>query len=147
MKKILFSLVALILVACGGASTEFDKNSMQWNDADISHYRMQVGVSCFCPFADVNPITVEVRDGQIVSMVGANGAEILDTDSIYVPLAQYANVDSLFVWVGDALANADKAEVSYDETYGFPATVAIDYITEATDDEIWVDVLNFEVLE
>lgn len=140
-------MLIFVVAACGGTSTEFDANLMKWNESNISHYRMQVGVSCFCPFADINPITVEVKDGQIVSMVGANGAEVLDTDPMYVTLAQYANVDSLFTWLGQALADADKIEISYDATYGFPSTIAIDYITEATDDEIWVDVSNFEVLE
>lgn len=147
MKKIIFIILALVLAACGGTSTEFDKNLMTWNEADVNHYRMQVGVSCFCPFADVNPITVEVKDGQVISMMGSNGVEILDTDPLYSILMNYATVDNLFTWAGQALVDADKAEISYDETYGFPTTVAIDYITEATDDEIWVDVSNFEVLE
>ncbi|MBL8097631.1 MAG: hypothetical protein JNK81_00510 [Anaerolineales bacterium] len=149
MKKIIFIVLALVLAACGGGGTssEFDQNVTKWNDAGVSHYRMQVGVSCFCPFADINPITVEVKDGQIVSMVGANGAEVLDTDPAYVTLAQYANVDSLFTWLGDALANADKVEVTYDATYGFPTSIAVDFITEATDDEIWIDISNFEVVE
>ena len=148
MKKIIFIVLALILAACGSVpSNEFDQNVTKWNDANISHYRMQVGVSCFCPFGDINPITVEVKDGQIVSMVGANGAEVLDTDPVYASLSQYGNVDSLFTWLGQALADADKIEVSYDATYGFPNNVAVDYIAEATDDEIWIEVSNFEVLE
>ncbi len=148
MKKIIFIVLALALAACGGGTpSEFDQNVEKWNDANIRHYRMQVGVSCFCPFAEVNPITVEVKDGQIVSMVGANGAEVLDTDPVYAMLSQYANVDSLLVWLGDALATADKVEATYDATYGFPTSVAVDYITEATDDEIWIDVSNFEALE
>ena len=148
MKKIILVVLALILAACGSVpSNEFDQNVTKWNDANINHYSMQVSVSCFCPFGDINPITVEVKDGQIVSMIGANGAEVLDTDPAYAALSQYANVDSLLTWVGEALANADKIDVSYDATYGFPSSVSVDYIAEATDDEIWIEVSNFEVLE
>lgn len=147
MKKIIYILLIFVVAACGSTSTEFDKNLMNWNEANINHYSMQVGVSCFCPFADVNPITVEVRDNQVVSMMGANGVEILDTDPLYAILMNYATVDNLFTWTGQALADADKADVTYDATYGFPSSVAVDHITEATDDEIWVDVSNFEVLE
>lgn len=148
MKKIIFIVLALVLVACGGnTSSEFDQNLQKWNDANISHYRVQVGISCFCPFGEVNPITVEVRDNQVVSMMGANGVEILDTDPLYSTLMTYATIDNLFTWSGEALANADKIEITYDATYGFPTSVAVDYITEATDDEIWIDVSNFEALE
>lgn len=147
MKKIIYIMLIFVLAACGGTSTEFDKNLMKWNDANVSQYRFQVGVSCFCPFGEVNPITVEVKDNQVISMMGANGVEILDTDPLYATLMNYATVDNLFTWTGQALADADKVEVSYDATYGFPNKVAVDYITAATDDEIWVDVSNFEVLE
>lgn len=148
MRKIFFGvLIALIIVACASPSSEFDKNLAKWNDAKVSHYRMQVGVSCFCPFAEINPFAVEVKDGQVVSMVGANGLEVLDTDPMYEALIQYANVDNLFTWLEPAVAEADKIEISYDETYGFPNNIAIDYITQAVDDEIWVDISNFEVLE
>lgn len=149
MKKIFLLGIVLVLAACGGGGTssEFDQNVTKWNDANINHYRMQLSVSCFCPFRDINPITVEVKDGQIVSMIGVNGAEILDTDPVYESLSQYATIDALFTWLGDALANADKVEVSYDVVYGFPTTVAVDYITEAIDDEIWIEVSNFEVSE
>lgn len=148
MKKfILFMLTAIILVACGNASSEFDKNVAKWNDAGVGHYRMQVNVGCFCPFAEINPVTVEVKDGQIISMVGANGVEVLDTDPAYETFSQFANVDSLFAWLGNTLESADKVEVMYDATYGFPNNIAVDHITEATDDEIWIEVSNFEVVE
>lgn len=149
MRKIIFIVLALVLIACsgGGTSSEIDQNANKWEDASIRHYRMQVVVSCFCPFADINPITVEVRDNQVLSMIGANGFEILDTDPLYATLMTYATVDNLFTWSGEALTNADKVEISYDASYGFPTSVAVDYIIEATDDEIWVDVSNFEVLE
>lgn len=148
MKKIIFMVLAFVLAACGGGvSSEFDQNAAKWNDASIRHYRMQVDVKCYCVFAQINPILVEVRDNQVVSMMGANGVEILDTDPLYANLMTYATVDNLFTWSGEALANADKIEITYDATFGFPTQVVVDYIAESIDDEISVNVLNFEVLE
>jgi hypothetical protein len=37
--------------------------------------------------------------------------------------------------------------VFYDPTYGFPSQVSIDYIKRAVDDELGLQVSNFEVLE
>lgn len=147
MKKIIYILLIFVLAACGGTSTEFDKNLMKWNESNVSHYQMQVSVSCFCPFGEVNPITVIVKDNQVLSMMGANGVEILDTDPLYATLMTYATIDNLFDWTGQALADADEIEVSYNATYGFPNNISVDYITEAVDDEMWIEVTNFEVVK
>jgi hypothetical protein len=147
MKKIFFIFMIFVLAACGGASTEYGKNLSKWNDANINHYRYELSVSCFCPFAEINPLSVEVRDGQIVSMMDATGVEVLDTDPAYASFAPYATVNGLFDWVKPTLEEADKIEVVYDSMYGFPTSIAVDYITEAVDDEIWISVSNFQVLE
>ena len=34
----------------------------------------------------------------------------------------------------------------YDETYGFPTEVTIDFVQEATDDELYLTLSNFEAL-
>lgn len=147
MKRIFYIALILILMACGSASTEFDKNLMKWNESGVSHYRFQLVVGCFCPFSDINPLTIEVKDNQVLSMMGANGVEILDTDPLYPMLMNYATVDNLFTWTTDVLANADEVKVTYDATYGFPDNISVDYIEEAIDDEIGVRISNFEVLE
>ena len=45
------------------------------------------------------------------------------------------------------LNDAEEIQISYDATYGFPNSIAIDYIKEAVDDELSLQVSDFEVLK
>ena len=56
-------------------------------------------------------------------------------------------VEGLFAIAGENLANADKVEIAYDATYGFPVSIVVDRIEMAMDDEISYYVENFEILE
>ena len=146
MKKIILLALIFILSACS-TSTEFDKNLTKWNDANISHYRFQVGVSCFCPFGNKMPIMIEVKNGNVVSLIDVTGNAIVESDPIREMLNQYQTIDRLFISLEQSIKEAEEIQVDYDEMYGFPSSIAIDYITEAADDEIWVDVSNFEILK
>ena len=151
MKKFLLLLLALVLTACASAASagasEFSQNQQKWEDANITHYRFDVNISCFCAFRDQMPLTIEVRDGQVVSLANVNGDQVLDTDPNYQFFAPYATLDLLFSELDAALnGKADKVTVTYDETYGFPKDVTIDFVEEATDDELYLTVTNFEPL-
>jgi len=151
MKKFLLLLLALVLTACASnaaaGASEFSQNQQKWEDANITHYRFDVNISCFCAFRDQMPLTIEVRDGQVVSLTNVNGDQVLDTDPNYQFFAPYATLDLLFSEL-DAAQNgkADKVTVTYDETYGFPKDLTIDFVEEATDDELYLTVTNFEPL-
>ncbi len=149
MKKITLLILALILSACSaGATTDFDKNLAKWNDANIFHYRYQLFIGCFCPFAGDMPLTIEVKDGEIVSMTRFDGTPISETDPSYVVYESYATIDRIFLKLeADQTGDADEVIVTFGSTYGFPANVAVDNIKEAIDDEISYQVSNFEVLE
>ena len=149
MKKIALLILALILTACSaGATTDFDKNLAKWNDANISHYRYQLFIGCFCPFAGDMPLTIEVKDGEIVSITRFDGNPIIETDPSYGVYESYATIDRVFLKLeADQTGDADEVIVTFDSTYGFPANVAVDNIKEAIDDEISYQVSNFEVLE
>jgi hypothetical protein len=93
------------------------------------------------------PLTVEVLDNQITSLIGADGTLILDTDPNYAYFAEYATIDGLFTKLeADLNGEADEVTVTYDPAYGFPSEITIDQIKEAVDDELYLAVTNFEVL-
>jgi hypothetical protein len=94
------------------------------------------------------PLTVEVRDGQIVSMVAADGNEVLDTDPNYAFFAPHATIDLLFAEIEQAVKDgAEVVTVTYDDTYGFPAEIAIDISQQMADEEMYYSVTSFEPLQ
>ncbi|NJN79745.1 MAG: hypothetical protein HC797_04325 [Anaerolineales bacterium] len=148
MKKIIFIVLALILAACGNTSTEFDQNLTKWNNAGISHYQYQLFIGCFCPFYEDMPLTIEVKDGEVVSITSVDGTAIDSSDPAYETYNSYATIDRLFSELGlDLAGEADEVVVTYDPTYGFPTSIAIDYIKEAIDDELSLQVSEFQILE
>lgn len=136
-------ILALTISACGTKS-ELDQNRARWDSAGVAHYTFKLTVSCFCPFAEIMPITVEVQDGKIVSMRDVNGEAVEGEFRQYIEEA--ATVEGLFTVAEENLANADQAEVTYDAQYGFPASITVDRIKMAVDDEISYYVRAFQIL-
>ena len=146
MKKILLLVLALLLAACSTTS-EYDQNIKKWQDADIAHYQFDLFIGCFCPFRDVMPLTIEVQNGEVVSITQADGVVVTATNPSYELFMSVATMEGLFAQLDSSLnGGADEVLVTYDATYGFPATISIDRIKEAIDDEIAYQVDNFEVL-
>jgi hypothetical protein len=142
--------MALVLSACAaaavsGSQTEIGQNQQKWQDANISHYRFHLSISCFCVFVENMPLIIEVEDGKMVSMEFHNGKEI--DPSLLELFNKYATIDQIFAEL-EAGQNgaADEVTVKYDPTYGFPTEATIDVVKEATDDELYLTISDFEVL-
>jgi len=148
MKKLTLLLLVLILSACtAGGGTELERNQSKWQDADITHYRFQLSVTCFCPVSGLMPMTVEVQNGEVVSIVDVNGQPYPSTDPMSEFILQYATIDRLFSELGsDSVQKADKLTVTYDPTYGFPTEAIIDFIELAADDELYLSASGLEPL-
>lgn len=148
MKKLLVLTLALILAACSvAAPSEYDQNLSKWGDANITHYRFKLSLICFCVFTDQMPLTVEVKDGKVVSVTNQAGETVLPSDNLYQYYEPYLTVDLLFSKLDAALAGeAEEVLVTYDSTHGYPVDVTIDYIKEAIDDELYIQISDLEVL-
>ncbi len=139
---IVFVLV-LLLSACSGGSLQ--SNREKWDSQAVSHYRFNLSIGCFCPYHEIMPLTIEVKDGQVVSMTDVNGQTV--REEFRANFEEAATIERLFAIVEEAASGgADEVKVEYDAAYGFPSSISIDYIKEAMDDEISYHILNFEVL-
>jgi hypothetical protein len=136
-------ILTLTLSACGGNS-ELNRNRDKWDSSGITHYRFELTISCFCPFMDVVPVVVEVKDGTIVSIIGADGQPL--PEDFRATFETAATVEDLFDIAGESLLSADQVEITYDAQYGFPNSIVVDWITMAADDEIAYYVGAFKVL-
>ena len=149
MKKIILLALTLILVACSaGTSSEFNQNYDKWQSANITNYRFDLFIGCFCAFRNDMPLTVEVQNGEIVSMIKPDGTVVEASDPSYEIFTKYATIERIFseLKAGQA-GDADEITVTYDTTYGFPADIYFDFIKEAADDELSIQVSNFEILK
>jgi len=145
--KFILLLPALLLAACSGI-IDYNQNLKKWQDAGIEHYRYSLHIGCFCPFRNYMPLSIEVKDGEVVSMDRADGTPILSDNQTYKIFEPYSTLDRLFAQLKAALTGGnDEVRVTYDSAYGFPDTIYIDRIKEAVDDEISFSVKDFEVLE
>jgi hypothetical protein len=147
MKKIILITLIFMLAACSAGGSELSRNQEKWQDANITHYRFNLNISCFCAFRDQMPLTIEVRDGQIVHMAAVDGTLVLDTDQNYEFFAPHATIDLLFAEINAAVnEGADSVTVTYDATYGFPTEIAIDFSQEMADEEMYYSISGFEAL-
>ena len=157
MKKLLLVVLAIILSACAGLANAGEPKSdlelahEQWQTANISHYRFDLHISCFCVFTENMPLVIEVNNGEVVSMEYQNGNEIdpqlLDIFNRYATIDKlFAGLESGFDFAGDDQGAADKVTVEYDATYGFPTKIDIDFVEQAIDDELYLTISNFEPL-
>lgn len=141
----LFFVLAIVFYACSGGS-EFQQNQKKWDVQNIDHYRFTVAVSCFCPFAGVK-VTYEVLNGQVLNeSVQSTLDEQIDTALVSDFYQPYNTIDKVFVYVDEAIKEADETTIEYDPTYGFPNTVSVDWIKQAVDDEMYLSLSNFEEL-
>jgi hypothetical protein len=68
----------------------------------------------------------------------------LPIDPRFTPL--FPAVEGLFAVVDSAVArNAAKIDAQYDALYGFPVRIAIDYVSNAIDDEITYVMSDFRL--
>ena len=94
------------------------------------------------------PITIEVRDGEVVSMTASDGTLIPKTDPGYETFSQYATMERIFTALEAGLSgDADKVTVTYDPVHGFPSEIYFDYIKDAVDDELSLMISEFEALK
>lgn len=120
-------------------------NREKWESQHITHYRFELHVSCFCAFRDQMPLTIEVKDGKVVSMIDSKGQPVTQFGELF---DTYNTIDKLFAKLDAALnGEADSTTVEYDSAKGFPTSIYIDYIQEAADDEIGFTVSNLTALE
>jgi hypothetical protein len=138
-------LLTLVSCASGKAPTAgLDQHERKWTDRRTESYSYELKVLCFCPTELTSPVIIEVRKGEPAQVrYTADGAL---APSTYFD--KYDSMEELFAVLREARSRqADEIIVRYDEQYGFPATVRIDYVQNAVDDELAFEVSGFRVLK
>ena len=136
-RKAPFLLVCLpMLIACsdshGPEQSELNASLARWESADVEDYRFRFQRLCFCIFID--PVNIEVRGGEITSVVHADSGTVVDTTQMS---GYFLTVDELFEVVQDAIdQEAYSLTVEYHAQLGYPTSIDIDYLLNAVDEEV-----------
>jgi hypothetical protein len=126
---------------------QLSANSQKWESQAVRHYRMNVSILCFCAFRDRMPLTVEAKDGKLISVVDNKGRAVPADDPLRtMDDSQLLTVEGLFGYTRDAIQRADETRVSYDPQAGYPVSISVDWIKMAMDDELGVQISGFQVL-
>lgn len=144
--RIRLTVFVLLLALTGcAARNELQANQQKWASQNISHYRFELTIGCNCPWRNLMPLKIEVKDRQVISMTDKDGqpipANYADTFN------KAASIENLFAIVDSAIGSASKVTVEYDAGYGYPKNILIDRSSLATDDETGYYVKSFEVLK
>ena len=145
MKKPFLLLFLALFTACSAMpSSELGKNRQTWQDAQIDYYRYTLSLGCFCAFMEDMPLTIEVINGEMVSMTRSDGTAVDASSPNYDLYLPYSTLDRLFTAVEEEMDQADAITVTYEPLLGFPVEVAIDRIEAAVDDELYIQVSGFQ---
>ena len=146
-KRGLIFLIFLLafLPACGASQRPaLQHNHSLWESKAVQHYRFNLKIGCICPWSALMPLTIEVKNGEIISMTASNGGDISPYQDTF---RQHGTIESLFALVDAAISRrVYRLEVQYDATYGFPTSIVIDPSHMIMDDETGYYVTNVEFL-
>jgi hypothetical protein len=142
---ILLIFLAALLSACGTSQRPaLERNRSLWESQAIQHYRFHLKIGCMCPWYSMMPLTVEVKNGEILAMAASNGGNISPYLDTFRP---HGTIESLFDTVDSAISRGVyRLEVQYDATYGFPSSIVINPSRMVYDDETGYYVTDLVVL-
>lgn len=154
--KIVLVIMGLCLVLVGvfafyysrpGQTLLLTVNRAKWERQKITHYRFALDIQCFCEFRDLMPLTIEVKNGDIISVVDVNGATY--DENVYGTIDDPRTIEMLFDAVQMGLSDPYQVAARYNGKYGFPSTINILINFEgklAVDADFSYVISNFEVL-
>lgn len=144
-------LITLLQPACTlfngnddhGTDPSFTTNYQKWQKSGLSNYTFVLDRYCFCG-GGAYPAKIIVTDKKISQVFATDSQEPVSIDSTQNYADFYPNINGLFNLIQDATERqADQLDVRYDDKYGFPLDIDIDYSKEMVDDEIEYRITSF----
>lgn len=125
-------------------SKQLKINRRWWRKANISSYRYTFSNGCFCIPEARGPVVIEVINGQTTSITSADTGEPVNPEFFQ----SFDTIDKLFRVIRDGIKRkADRLEVEYDSKLGYPTNIIIDFSFQIADEELFLEISDFEVIE
>jgi hypothetical protein len=134
----LVAVVVLTLVSCsvtepgrGSGGAELTRNRQRWESARLQDYEFDYQLLCFCAVEATEQVHIVVRGDQVSAVTRArDGLPAINE------FGRWPTVPDLFDGVEQMIERkADRLEVTYDPTYGYPRSIVVDLDRMAADDE------------
>jgi hypothetical protein len=129
-------------------SRELEQNRIKWQDQNITHYRMSLTLPFTGSNYDQMPLTVEVKDDHVISVVDTHGETVSPDDeetAYYYP--DGLTIPGLFAYADQTFWESPRTiKVTYDPVFGYPETLSVDPYTEPCCQDFSFEIRNFEVL-
>lgn len=133
--------VCLVLAGCVGHDnalrSELRDEKSKWLAQSIHNYSFTFERQCFC--GEAGHYVVTVKNDAITSVVSADDGQtktLSATDPWYT-------IPELFDYLIEATTRADNIQIHFDLAAHLPDIVAIDFVSNAIDDELNLGVTNF----
>ena len=112
---------------------DLDEARQRWADTGSANYQYSFQRSCFC--VDTQPVRITVVNGSITEVLNLDTNEMVDSSRFQF----YFTIDDFFDCIQESLdRGADEFTAMYDEVFGYPLDVDIDFIKQAVDDEMYL---------
>jgi hypothetical protein len=122
-----------------------NENRQKWNETGFALYDFQLERSAFTTPEFLRPIvtTVSKSDSGTVSGISSRFADDGQPVPNDYPFANQS-IGSIFNIIEDAINNgAHDVNVTYDEQFGYPTSVSIDYDERIADEELFLNISQF----
>ena len=125
----LLSLALPFLLGCSAAQppaadpmSTVAAQQQRWQAANVDDYRFHFQQQCFCVREQVQPVIIEVRDGQIARVLSREtGQEVARGENL-----RWYTIADLFGLVSEARQNGrEPLVVRYDPQLGYPTHIEI----------------------
>jgi asparagine synthetase A len=124
------------------AQQQLDKYQARWQQQNIQKYTYIFQRGCYCPREYTRPVKLKVKNQQVVR------AKFVDTGEL-LPANLQGNkqtVTDLFNLIQRAIdKNAFRITAEYDEQYGYPTSISIDYDERIADEEVYISAKRLKV--
>ena len=125
---------------------ELNGNRQLWESSQIENYKLNERVSCFCggPLEWDVFVLNEVKNSVVFD---ESSVPLENLEEIRASIFNNARTIEDAFNFAEELLNRDVASliIEYDEMYGFPKAISIDYNEVVADDEITYIYSNFEI--
>jgi len=116
----------------------WQNNLNKWNSKNMTQYEFDFRASCLCIDEWVREVHVSVSNDSIKSVIFVD-------DSLppkKLKPGQWYTINTLFDISKTTIEEADKFEIKYDDTYGNPVEISIDWDLMTADDEVTFFIKN-----